>query len=577
MSSGRRPGEGRRTAEWKGKPLTHWDHSTDFLVVGSGAGVVGAVRARALGKDVLVVEKTDLFGGSTCMSGGVMWLPRNPLMRREGVPDSTEDALRYFETVVGDGVPTSSRARRLAYIDAGGEMVDFLESEGMEFRRCEGYSDYYSGVRGCEGGSARGRAIEAKAFDKKRLGSWQDRIRPGVSDGLAVYTGEAAPMMLMRTRAGLAVLARVGLRTVLGRIRGQRLVTNGAALTARLLRILLRRGAAVWLESALTDLVVEDGRVVGAVVHRDGRDLRVQARDGVLLAAGGFARDPEMRERYADGRPTSDRWTSANPGDTGETIRIAMAHGAATDMLDEAWWMPSWMMPDGTPSMCLSERSKPGSMIVDAQGRRYFNESVAYQEAGQQMYAHERESGGAVPSWLVVDSRHRGHYVFGMAPPGRTPKEWITSGAMKRADTLEDLARQCGIDADGLLKTAERFNRFAATGVDEDFHRGEGDHEKYYGDATHGPNPALGPVAKPPFYAVALYPGDLGTSGGIVCDEYARVLDTAGKPIEGLYATGNCTASVMGRKYLGAGASIAASAVFGYVAANHACAQRRAP
>lgn len=550
--------------------MTGWDHSTDFLVVGSGAGVVGAVRARALGKDVLVVEKTDRFGGSTCMSGGVMWLPHNPLMQRDGVADSIDAALRYFETVVGDAGPASSHARRLAYINAGIEMVEFLESEGVEFRRCEGYSDYYSGVRGCEGGSARGRAIEAKAFDKKRLGPWRDRIRLGFSGGLTVYTGEAAPMMLMRTRTGLAVLARVGLRTALGRIRGQRLVTNGAALTARLLQVLLRQNVDVWLESALTDLVVEDGRVTGAVIRRDGQDIRVRARDGVLLAAGGFARNREMRESHSGGRPTSTRWTSANPGDTGETIRIAMAHGAAADMLDEAWWMPSWIMPDGTPTMCLSERCKPGAIIVDAEGRRYFNEAVAYQEAGQQMYARERECGGAVPSWLVVDSRHRSHYPFGMSPPGRTPKDWITSGAMKRADSLEELARLCGIDPDGLLKTVERFNRFAVEGADEDFHRGEGDHERFYGDITHKPNPCLGPLAKAPFYAVALYPGDIGTSGGILCDEHARVLDTAGRPIDGLYATGNCTASVMGRRYLGAGASIAASAVFGYVAADHA-------
>lgn len=557
--------------------MTDWDHSTDFLVVGSGAGVTGAIRARALGKDVLVVEKTDRFGGSTCMSGGVMWLPDNPLMRREGVPDSADAALTYFATVVGDAGPASSTARRKAYVRAGAEMVDFLESEGLELRRCEGYSDYYSGVRGCEGGSARGRSIEAKAFDRKLLGTWQDRIRPGFSGGLAVYTGEASRLMLMRTRAGLTVLARVGLRTALGRLRRQRLVTNGVALSARLLQILLRQDATVWLESALSDLVVEDGRVVGAVVHRGGRDLRVRARDGVLLAAGGFARNKEMREEHSGGRPTSDRWTSANPGDTGEVIRIAMAHGAATDMLDEAWWMPSWIMPDGTPNMCMSERTRPGSIVVDAEGRRYFNEAVAYQEAGQQMYAHDREVGGAVPSWLVVDSRHRGHYPFGMSPPGRTPKEWITSGAMKRADSLEDLAAQCGIDAGGLLKTVERFNTFAERGVDEDFHRGEGDHERFYGDPTHAPNPCLGPVAKPPFYAVALYPGDIGTSGGILCDEFARVLDTEGNPVDGLYATGNCTASVMGRKYLGAGASIAASAVFGHVAANHASATERVP
>ena len=547
-----------------------WDYTTDFLVIGSGAGMVGALRARAIGKQVLVVEKSDLLGGSTCMSGGVLWLPNNPLMQREGVPDSLDAALEYFDTVVGDAGPASSTARRLAYINSGAEMVDFLESEGLQFQRCEGYSDYYAGVRGCAGGSVRGRSIEPKVFDKKRLGSWRDKIRPGFSSDMVIYTAEAAPMSLMRTRIGLAVIARVGFRTVFGRLRGQQLVANGAALIARLLQVLLRREVPIWCESALTDLVVADGRVVGAVIRRGDLDVRVRARDGILLAAGGFARNETMRKEYSGERPSGTDWTSANPGDTGEVMRAAMALGAATDMLDEAWWMPSWVMPDGTPGMCLSERCKPGSLIVDARGQRYFNESCSYQEAGQEMYARHREGGAAVPSWLILDSRHRAHYPFGMAPAGWTPRTLISGGVLKRGDSLEELARQCDIPTDSLLATIERFNHFAETGVDEDFHRGEGDHERRYGDSTHKPNPSLGPIEKGPFYAAALYPGDIGTSGGLLCDEFSRVLNTDGKPIGGLYATGNCTASVMGRKYLGAGASIAASAVFGYVAADHA-------
>ncbi|MEV4235406.1 FAD-dependent oxidoreductase [Nocardia sp. NPDC049737] len=555
--------------------MNDWDHTTDFLVVGSGAGVVGALRAHALGKDVLVVEKSDLLGGSTCMSGGVMWLPNNPLMQREGVSDSLDTAMAYFDSVVGDAGPASSPARRLTYVNSGIEMVAFLESEGLKFRRCEGYSDYYAGVRGIEGGSARGRSIEPEIFDKKKLGAWCDRIRPGFAGSMVIYTVEAAPMSLMRTRIGMATIARVGRRTVGGLIRGQKLAANGAALIARLVDALLRREVPIWTESALTDLVVEDGRVVGAVIHREGRDVRVRSRDGILLAAGGFARNETMRKEHSDGLPVGADWTSANPGDTGEAIRIAEGLGAATDMLDEAWWMPSWIMPDGTPGMCLSERCKPGSLIVDAKGLRYFNEACSYQEAGQQMYARHRESGAAIPSWLIIDSRHRSRYVFGMAPAGFTPKHLITGGTLKRADTLEDLARQCDIPADTLRETIDRFNLFAENGVDEDFHRGEGDHERFYGDRTHQPNPSLGPIEKGPFYAAALYPGDIGTSGGLLCDEFSRVLNTDYEPIPGLYATGNCTASVMGRKYLGAGASIAASAVFGYVAADHASSDAR--
>ncbi|MFL6022016.1 MAG: FAD-dependent oxidoreductase [Marmoricola sp.] len=552
--------------------MTDWDHSTDLLVVGSGAGVVAALRARSLGKTALVVEKAELFGGSTCMSGGILWLPNNPLMRREGVDDSRDAALRYFDTVVGDAGPASSPARRSTFVDRGSEMVDFLEGEGVEFRRCEGYSDYYAGVRGVEGGSARGRSLETTAFDRKKLGDWQHHVRPGFSPDLNIYTVEAAALSQMRTRIGITTVLRVIFRTLLGKLRGQHLVTNGEALMSRLLDALLRRDVEVWRESPVSELIVDDGRVVGAVVVHDGRRLRVRAHDGVVIAAGGFARNEQMRQEYAGGRgPVTGTWTSANPGDTGEVIKMALALGAETDMLDEAWWMPSWFLADGTPMMCLSERTKPHSIIVDSSGQRYFNEAVAYQEAGQQMYAREKDTGGAVPSWLIVDQWHRNHYAFMDAVPGRTPKKWIETGSMKRAKTLDDLASQCGIDPVGLRATVDRFNTFAAAGVDEDFHRGEGDHERFYGDVTHKPNACLGPIDKAPYYAVALYPGDIGTSGGLLCDENSRVLDTEGRVIEGLYATGNSTASVMGRKYPGAGASIAASAVFGYVAAEHAC------
>ncbi|MFF0817720.1 FAD-binding protein [Rhodococcus sp. NPDC003318] len=355
-----------------------------------------------------------------------------------------------------------------------------------------------------------------------------------------------------------------------GRLRGKKYLTNGAALIAHLLSALLDRGVPIWINTALVDLVVEEGRVVGAVIEKDGRTMRVRTRDAVLLAAGGFAQNAAMREEFSANQPGRPEWSSANPGDTGEVIRIAMAHGAATDMMDEAWWIPSWLMPNGRPAMTISERSKPGSIMVDAHGNRYTNEAAAYQETGQQMFAHDRAGGGAVPSWLIIDSFHRSRYTFGFAPPGPFPRELISSGVIKRSDTLEDLAQQCGIEATALVKTVDRFNGFAVTGVDEDFHRGEGAHERYQGDSTHKPNPCLGPIAKAPFYAVQIYPGDLGTNGGLLCDANGQVVNRDGDPIPGLYAAGNCTASVMGRKYLGAGATIGPSTIFAYRAANHA-------
>jgi 3-oxosteroid 1-dehydrogenase len=407
-------------------------------------------------------------------------------------------------------------------------------------------------------------------FDARELGPWRQRLRAGTPKPRTVHTYEIAPMGLARRNPRAAALAaRVATRTIVGRLKRQALLTSGAALIGQLLALLVARSVPVWTETSLEDLVVEDGRVVGVVVSKRGKQMRIGARAGVLLAAGGFARNDGMRREFGR-QPSSTAWTSANPGDTGEVLRIAMKHGAATDLMDEAWWIPSSVLPDGSVATCNADRCRPGTMIVDTSARRYFNEAVPYMEAGQLMYEHERSVGGAIPSWLLLDARARERYPFAYHPPGVTPDEWLTSGYMKKADTLTELARMCAIDPIELTRTVERFNGFAATGADRDFGRGESAHERYQGDITHKPNPSLGPIDTPPYYAVALYPGDVGTSGGLLCDENSRVLNQYGEPMPGLYATGNCTASVMGRAYLGPGASIGASLFFAYVAATHA-------
>jgi 3-oxosteroid 1-dehydrogenase len=501
------------------------------------------------------------------MSGGVIWLPNNPLMEREGVADSLEEGMAHFAAVVGDAGPASSVARREQYISAGHEMIEFLEGQGVRFRRCEGYADYYSEAAG---GKPRSRSVEVDWFDGKTLGPSFDRLRRGYR-GFAMYCREGSDLSLARRSARSAlVAARVGLRTTAGRALGQVRLTMGAGLIARLLAVALRRGVEIWTESAFTDFIMaEDGEVTGVVVRREGRDIRVTARKGVLLSAGGFARNASMRASLAGARPNPATWTSSNPGDTGEVLQAAMRLGAATDLLDDAWWIPSSLLPDGTPLMHIYERSKPGSIIVDVTGARFMNEALPYMEAGQRMYAHAARV-PAIPCWLIMDSRHRRRYPFGLTPPGQTPASWLTSGYMRKADTLRELAEQCGIDATSLEQTVARFNEFAASGKDLDFHRGEGAYERYCGDRTNKPNACLGPLDAAPYWAVALYPGDIGTSGGLLCDEHSRVLRPDGSPITGLYASGNTTASVMGRKYPGAGASIGASLIFSYVAAKHA-------
>ncbi|MCK9900520.1 3-ketosteroid-delta-1-dehydrogenase [Parafrankia colletiae] len=545
------------------------DHTTDVVVVGSGGGLSGAVTAAAAGLQTLVIEKQPLIGGATAMSGGVLWLPDNPLMRAAKIPDSLADGLAYFDSVVGEPTAASSPERRQAYIVEGSAMVDFLVGRGMRFQRCEGYSDYYAEMADVRGGCSRGRSLEPVVTDGKELGPWYDRLMPGMTVGLGivVLTREAATLQLVRRRPkAMATAARVGLRTAAGRLLRQARLANGGALVAQALKATLDAGATVWTGTGLTDLIVEDGRVAGVVATRDGRTIRIRARHAVLLSSGGFARNPDMRRRYSR-QPNDATWTSASPGDTGEAIEAAMRIGAAVDLMDEAWWIPAGIRPDGRPSMLNGERSKPGSIIVDRAGRRYFNESVAYMEAGRQMYAHNA-TGESIPSWLVMDSRNRSRYLFSLRL--KTPDEWLSSGFMKKADTLEELALLCGVDPTGLTGTVARFNHFAEQGTDPDFHRGDGAHERYQGDYGNRPNASLAPLKKPPFYAVEVYPSDVGTSGGLLCDEYARVLDADHAPIPGLYAAGNCTASVMGRTYPGAGASIGASFVFSYIGMKHA-------
>ena len=548
--------------------MPEFDYVTDVAVVGSGGGLCGAVTAAAAGLETLVIEKQPRLGGSTAISGGVLWLPNNPLMQAEGVADSFDDAMAYFDTVVGDAGPASSPARRAAYVTEGAAMVRFLQDVGMTFVRCEGYSDYYAGVRGIEGGVARGRSIEATIFDGRDLGPWLAKLPTGLTP-VVVLTGEVAKLGLVtRSWDGARTAGRVAFRTVGGRLKRQTLLSNGAALIGQTLRAALAHEVSIWTDTPIVDLLVDDGHVVGIAATRHGRTVRIGARHGVLLSSGGFARNQAMRETYSR-QPNAAEWTVANPGDTGEVIEMAIAHGAAVDLMDEAWWIPASMKPDGVPAMHIGERSKPGSIIVDRDGQRYFNEAVSYMEAGRQMYLRN-QGGRSVPSWLIVDSRHRKRYLFAFQPPGVTPKEWTESGYMKKADTLDELARVCGIDAEGLTATVERFNASARSGIDPDFHRGEGAHEQYQGDVTHAPNASVGPVDKPPYYAVAIFPGDVGTSGGMLCDEFSRVLNADHQPIPGLYATGNCTASVMGRTYPGAGASIGASFVFAYIAMKHA-------
>lgn len=552
--------------------MTTWDKSVDLLIAGSGGGgMVAALAALDSGIEPLVIEKQPLIGGATGMSGGMVWLPNNPLMQAEGVPDSHEEGLAYFDDVVGDIGEASSVARRETFLTAGNEMVNFLLGKGVRLVRCPGYTDYYPNHKG---GNAAGRSIEGIPYDAAALGDWGDKLQTmdkNWNRGFVVKTSELVVVQYFnRSLRAFALAVKVFLRTHTARLRGRKVLTNGASVIGQMLEVLIGLAGGeppLWTNTAMDDLIVENGRVAGARVMRDGTSLNIEARKGVLLAAGGFSHNPEMRRQFSGAQPNEAKWSLANPGDTGEVLQTAMRLGAKTDLLDEAWWLPSVFVADPRARAVGSGRQRPGAIYVDGTGKRFCNESNSYVEVGKAMYANK-----AVPCWQIFDEGYVRRYVSSANPlqKRRLPQEVIETGSVVRGNTIAELARQIDVPAEALEQTVQRFNEFAAKGQDPDFGRGQSAYNICLGDPGYKPNAALGPIERAPFYAARVFPADVGTCGGVITNEHAQVLDENDEVIDGLYATGNITATVMGRTYLGAGGSIANTMVFGYVAARHA-------
>lgn len=541
------------------------DSSKSVVVVGSGAAALtAALAAKEAGLEPLVVERMDTIGGSSGMSGGGMWVPNNPLMLQAGVPDSYEQARLYMDTVIGDVGPASSPQRRDAFLRQGPRMVEWLSRLGFRFHYTPGYADYYPEQ---PGGSVKGRSVEPDFFDLNKLGAYKGKINGALP--LALHTLDASKISLSFRvfSAFLHTAYLIGIRNIGSRLIGKSPTGLGGALIGQLLYLALQRSIPVWTNSPMVELISEGGRVKGVVVEKEGKRTALYSK-AVILAAGGFAHNNEMRQRYHP-HPITTEWTVANPGDLGIAIQAGMAIGAATALMDDAWWGPVFIDHKGKSQFMLWERSAPYSFIVDSSGQRFMNESASYVDCGHWQYERHRQV-PAIPAYLIMDSRHRRYYPFGMMLPGRTPKEVFESGMMVMADSLEELAKGLNINAENLLETARRFNQFAASGKDLDFRRGDSAYDRVYSDPKVKPNPNLAPVERPPFYAVRVWPGDLGTKGGLLTDECARVLNTNGEPIEGLYAAGNTTASVMGRTYPGPGSTLGPAMVFGMIAGRHA-------
>lgn len=541
------------------------ERTVDVVVVGAGGGgLVAALRARALGLTPLIIEKSEYIGGTSALSHGALWLPTNPLGREAGHEDSVEDGVRYLQHVVGDQGPATSRRRQEAYVRGGDSLVRFLRDEGIVFRLIADYPDYYPEAPGAR---AEGRMVACPMIDGRALGEWSDRIRPRppLPGGLVI---SAVEQFLALLSAGYswparAAVAKIAANSLLMRVRGVQPLVMGQAYIGHLAKAARKRGIEVSLNTALEELVEQDGRVVGVVARRGGRRITIRARRGVVCSAGGFARNPGLRAKFGP-HPASTDWTAVIAGDTGDAFTAATALGAATANLDKAYWLPGLVNAKGVSSVFIAERCQPGSILVDAAGRRFANEAKSYMELGNDQYRAQ-----AIPAYLIVDSRHRRRYTLGDTPPSVPPRAWLASGHLKKAPTLRELADRCGIDPAGLEDTVRRFNHMAAAGVDEDFGRGSSAYDLVYGDPTNTPNPSLGPVAKPPFYAAKMMPTDVGMAGGLLTDEHARVLREGGEPIPGLYASGTTAASCMGDTYPGGGISLGQSSVFALLAVEH--------
>lgn len=552
-----------------------FDREVDLLVVGSGAGaLVAALRAARAGADVLVVEKGDLWGGTSATSGGGIWIPGSHLAAQAGHPDDLDEAFGYVRRLTA---PNVSDDQIRAFVDNAHLMLEWVEREADVHYAALPYPDYYPETEGSREGyrtHLMPGEVDARTMDRAAFDTMQ-RASPAASLwGRINWKLSETNMVLFRPKGWLKVIVKVMggyWLDIPQRLRSprDRRLTLGTALLAQLRKALDRTKADFWLKSPFLDLIEEKGRVVGATVRHDGRDLRIAARRGVILAAGGFERNAAMRSEHLPGahQPQASGSQINNEGDA---LFAAQKLGAAVRNLDSAWWAPVFRIPgEDRARLSTVERALPYSIIVNQAGRRYANEALSYHRFGEAMMARHKPGAGTDPSWLVFDSRYRARYPAGPVIPGFP--DWMLSPAVRevlvRASTIEALAAKMKLDPTVLRETVDRFNAMVAKGRDEDFGRGDSAYDRLYGDPRVTPNPSLGSVEKGPFYAIPIHLGDIGTNGGLVTDGAGRVLHEDGKAIPGLYAVGNVAASVMGYSYPGAGATLGPAMTFGWLAA----------
>jgi len=552
----------------------------DAIVVGSGAGaLLTAVRAHDAGLSVLVVEKTSLVGGTSAVSGGGIWIPNNEDMEKQGITDSVEKAFNYLRACSAGLV---CEDRILAYVETARDMTAYLVSLGINFRCMPRYADYYPQIADSLPG---GRTMDPGVFNAARLGreslSQMRDTNPGQKMmGRVLITAFDARPLIAREAGSLVLALKLMLRYWLDVpwrffTRRDRRLTGGQALIGGLFTAVRNRNIPLWLNAPMQSLTLDSGRVTGCMVQRNGISVRIEVRKGVVLGAGGFERNQAMRERYLP-QPTSEQWT-ATPLDcnTGDAIIAGQNIGAAVDLMAHSWGSPTVQVPsESVYRSVFVERSMPGCMVVNSQGKRFVNESCPYPEFQQAMLANQAASGGTIPAWIIFDSKFRKKYPMGPLLPGiampdsKLPSAWLGRLYWK-AESLSELAQQIGVDVSGLLSSVARMNDFAKSGEDLDFGRGSNVYDRYYADDSVVPNPNLAAIDIGPFYAMKFWPGDIGTKGGLLTNRDGQVLNTTGQIISGLYCIGNNSSAVTGPAYPGAGSTLGPAMTFGFRAVAH--------
>lgn len=549
----------------------------DVIIAGSGsAGMMAAVRAIKQGLKVLIIEKAHKIGGTSATSGGVAWIPNHGLE----TDDSREEATTYINAVANGPV----RPDRIdAFLDTGPKMVAFLKELGLEPSPMP-WPDYFPEAEGARAD----RSVVFPRYDGRRLGRLFPLVREQFTRFKLMnrYTMDFMEANTISTRSPgwvrevLKVVLRYWLDFGTRRLsRRDRQFSLGAALIGPLVERFDALGGKFLIGWGVKELVIENGRVCGVVAERHGARKTLLAKHGVIVCAGGFEWNQELRKRFFT-IPGDTRYSSTpEEANRGEVLEAGLAVGAATEFTETGWWVPTMSLPLPEVSnfeeihQAVFDVGRPHSVCVNRLGDRFVDEACGYDRFGNAMMEDQLKTGANTPCWLIFDATFRYKFTAGgimptaLMPDSKIPPDWWDQYIF-RAQTLRDLAAKIELPADKLEATVARMNEYARTGVDPEFGRGGNSYDRNFGDPKLTPNPCLGSIIKPPFYAIAVNLGDLGTKGGLKCDAQARVLDTKDKPIPGLYAAGNASGSPFGNSYPGAGGTIGPAMVFGFIAAN---------